>query len=59
MQDPPYWLEWQAYEAASAAVRHALINDIPVGAVTRAEFMALVDAREAAWKVFEAKFDER
>lgn len=57
MQDPPYWLEWQAYEAAAAAVRDALINDIPNGVITRAEFAALVETRELAWKVFSSKFD--
>jgi hypothetical protein len=58
MQNPPYWLEWQAYEAAAAAVRDALINDIPCGLITRAEFSALVEIRELAWKAFSSRFYE-
>jgi len=58
MQDQPYWLEWQAYEAAAAAVRDALIKDIPNGIITRSDFNALVEIRELSWKAFSSKFFE-
>lgn len=47
-----------AYEAAAAAVRDALIKDIPNGIITRSDFNALVEIRELSWKAFSSKFFE-